>query len=59
MEELLSLLPELDLRGVLSVPVIMLVTAISVAMIVVTLKALIHFIIRLVHRTTTQEKFSK
>lgn len=39
MEELLSLLPELDLRGVLSVPVIMLVTAISVAMLVVTLKA--------------------
>mgnify|MGYP006888074915 FL=1 len=58
MEELLSLLPELDLRGVLSVPVIMLVTAISVAMLVVTLKALILFIIRLVHRTT-QEKFSK
>ena len=58
MEELLSLLPELDLRGVLSVPVIMLVTAISVSMLVVTLKALIHFIIRLVHRTT-QEKFSK
>ena len=58
MEELLSLVPELDLRGVLSVPVIMLVTAISVAMLVVTLKALIHFIIRLVHRTT-QEKFSK
>lgn len=58
MEELLSLLPELDLRGVLSVSVIMLVTAISVAMLVVTLKALIHFIIRLVHRTT-QEKFSK
>ena len=58
MEELLSLLPELDLRGVLSVPVIMLVTAFSVALVVVTLKALIHFIIRLVHRTT-QEKFSK
>ena len=58
MEELLSLLPELDLRGVLSVPVIMLVTAISVAMLVVTLKALILFIIRLVHRIT-QEKFSK